>query len=711
MMQADTTLNRPITRDQLVGKRWIWAEIGRATITNSFYFGDDGRIEVYRHENERSWTLTDGVLRIFHDAGIVMWTCEASSAPDGALMLIARNPNIADTFSLTEYKGATRIAPDEIDLVVEAGEATTGPEAVRLVIWDMDDTFWTGTLSEGEIEPIQVHLELIRTLTRRGIVNSICSKNDHDAVERKLRELGIWDEFVFPEISWSAKGAMVKNIIRNAQLRPASVMFIDDNVTNLNEAKFYVADLQVAEPSAILGLLDDPRFVGKPDPSSSRLARYKVLESKAVEKVAFKGDNENFLRNSQVTVSFHADVEAQFARVHDLVNRTNQLNFTKRRWSENADEAREQFRTEIESDFYSHSGYVKVSDRYGQYGICGFYLVSNQVCAHLLFSCRTMNMGVEQFVWNRLGRPYVPVQGAVISDIDMPVDWIEVVEDADRTDDTHATSGDNRLTVCIRGGCDMTMMSNFLKTRVDTIEELNYAYQGWEIATQPRLVALYDELDSAENQAIVARLPGLPPQRFKTDLVTGQADVYVLSFSQESFHGTYRARSTGLTLPMGHFGLGHNLAVKMNYTALSYQDILNHGVSGVSQDQWEFFTSEFEFLGGYDPTTFVADARKVLTDLRRKDKHVIVVGLNSTVGRDQPILDFFAGINVLIEPLAADLGCDYIDINAIIGTEDDLANDGQFGGPHFGRHVYLEISHRVLALIRSRTVERGVAPI
>ena len=701
MMQADATLDRPLTREQLVDKRWIWAEVGQGTITNSFYFGDDGRIKVYHHPNERSWTLTDGVLRIFHDAGTLMWTLEPSTGPDGSLTLIARNPGVASTFSLTEYKGASRIAPDDIELVVEGGDVSNGPEAVRLVIWDLDDTFWTGTLSEGGIEPIPAHLELVRTLNRRGIVSAICSKNDHADVERKLRELGIWDEFVFPEISWSAKGAMVKNIIRNAQLRPASVMFIDDNVTNLNEAKFYVPDLQVAEPPAIAGLLDDPRFVGKPDPAGSRLARYKVLESKLVEKAAFKGDNENFLRESQIKVSFHADVEAQFARVHDLVNRTNQLNFTKRRWSENADEAREQFHREIESDFYSHSGYVKVSDRYGQYGICGFYLVSNQVCTHLLFSCRTMNMGVEQFVWNRLGRPYVPVQGSVISDIDMAVDWIEVVEDADRVDESDTSSGDRRLTVCIRGGCDMTMMSNFLKTRVDTIEELNYAYQGWEIATQPRLVALHSELENPANQAIVARLPGLPPQRFKTDLVTGQADVYVLSFSQESFHGTYRARSTGLTFPMGHFGLGHHLSVKMNYTALSYQDIINHGVSGVSQDQWEFFTNEFEFMGGYDPATFMTDARKVLTDLRHTGKHVIVVGLNSTVGRDKAILEFFAGINGLVEPLARELGCDYIDVNTIIRTEDDLANDGQFGGPHFGRHVYLEISHQVLALIRS----------
>ncbi len=36
---------------------------------------------------------------------------------------------------------------------------------IKLVIWDLDDTFWNGTLSEGEINPIEKNIQLIKDLT------------------------------------------------------------------------------------------------------------------------------------------------------------------------------------------------------------------------------------------------------------------------------------------------------------------------------------------------------------------------------------------------------------------------------------------------------------------------------------------------------------------------------------------------------------------
>ena len=52
-------------------------------------------------------------------------------------------------------------------------------EPIKLVIWDLDETFWKGTLSEGQIYPIKKNIEIIETLTKRGIINSIVSKNDY----------------------------------------------------------------------------------------------------------------------------------------------------------------------------------------------------------------------------------------------------------------------------------------------------------------------------------------------------------------------------------------------------------------------------------------------------------------------------------------------------------------------------------------------------
>ena len=51
-------------------------------------------------------------------------------------------------------------------------------QEIKLVIWDMDETFWKGTISESKITTIDENIDIIKKLTARGIINSICSKNE-----------------------------------------------------------------------------------------------------------------------------------------------------------------------------------------------------------------------------------------------------------------------------------------------------------------------------------------------------------------------------------------------------------------------------------------------------------------------------------------------------------------------------------------------------
>ena len=705
-----------LTREKLLGARWRMGVSGRGELTSSFYFGADGRIKVFKSFNEASWQLRDGALEIFDERGQLAWHFDlvfqlGSDEESGQLVLFSgyRKPT-ADTgvsLYLLEHRQAQAAAAPAAaaPAVAEEGppaDPSAGPEAVRLVIWDLDDTFWQGTLSEGAVIHNARNAAIIDALNRRGIVSAICSKNNHAPVEAELRAAGLWDKFVFPQIAFAPKGAMVAQIVKDSQLRAPTVMFIDDNVTNLNEALYYSPGLQIAEPDFLEHLLDDPRFAGKPDPELNRLARYRVLERKLADQAQSTGggnDNTQFLRESKIRISIHANIEDEFARVHDLVNRTNQLNFTKNRWPDDPAAALAQFRQEQGANFYGHAGYVKVSDQYGNYGICGFFLITGDVCRHFLFSCRAMNMGVEQFVWARIGRPYVPVKGEVISDIDMPVDWIGVVDDAD-LDTAAATAAPKTMTVCIRGACDMTMTSNFLRTRVETIEELTFAYQGWEICSLPRIVALADEMRRPKNQEIIARLPGMPAGRFDSDLIAGVADAYVLSFSQESFQGIYQSRSTGMIIPMGHFGLGQYQAAKIDYTGIPHDELVERGIKNISAAQWEFFRQEFIFRGGFNEALFMMDVIDIFTRLKERGKQVVIIGLNSAVGRDKPILAFFAKINGIVRPLVSEFGFDYVDVGDFIKSEDDLAADGNFGGPHFAREVYLKIADAILERLR-----------
>src|SRR5436305_759543 len=152
-------------------------------------------------------------------------------------------------------------------------------EPVRLVIWDLDETFWRGTLTEGGItEHIDENYKIVPKLAQRGVLSSICSKNDLDSVKRILEERGVWDFFIFPSINWLPKGMRIKEIVEAVQLRPETVLFIDDNPGNRGEAIAMAPGLQVADETIIPGMLGDGRFSGKDDREMSRLKQYKLLE-------------------------------------------------------------------------------------------------------------------------------------------------------------------------------------------------------------------------------------------------------------------------------------------------------------------------------------------------------------------------------------------------------------------------------------------------
>ena len=63
--------------------------------------------------------------------------------------------------------------------------------SVKLVIWDLDDTFWRGTLSEGNVERIDSNILIVKALIDRGIMCSVVSKNDPLKASQVLRDWGL----------------------------------------------------------------------------------------------------------------------------------------------------------------------------------------------------------------------------------------------------------------------------------------------------------------------------------------------------------------------------------------------------------------------------------------------------------------------------------------------------------------------------------------
>ena len=151
-------------------------------------------------------------------------------------------------------------------------------EKIRLVIWDLDETFWDGTLTEGGMRYRRDIHDIVVELAQRGVVSSICSKNDMATVREILEREGIWEYFVFPSINWDAKGPRLAALVETAQLRAPTVLFIDDNPMNRGEAQHYVPGIQVADETIIPQLLESGTLASKEDRALTRLNQYKLLE-------------------------------------------------------------------------------------------------------------------------------------------------------------------------------------------------------------------------------------------------------------------------------------------------------------------------------------------------------------------------------------------------------------------------------------------------
>ena len=199
---------------------------------------------------------------------------------------------------------------------------------IKVVIWDLDDTLWKGSLAEiDKVEPFETRFEIVKELNRRGIVSSICSKNDPLLAKSMLESIGMWEEFVFPHIAFVPKGGAVRHTLEKMHLRAENALFIDDNALNRQEVLHFNPGISTLDAVDCDGILRDENLQGKEDQNCTRLQSYKLLEKKAEKEKGF-ATNEEFLQKSNIRIELLNFSEEMLERMYELCMRTNQLNFT-----------------------------------------------------------------------------------------------------------------------------------------------------------------------------------------------------------------------------------------------------------------------------------------------------------------------------------------------------------------------------------------------
>ncbi len=281
---------------------------------------------------------------------------------------------------------------------------TKEKQKTKCVVWDLDNTIWEGILLEDKDVRLREGIaDIIKQLDERGILQSIASRNEHKHAMAKLKEFGIDEYFIYPQINWCRKSASVKTIAQSINIGMDTLAFIDDQPFERDEVAYSCPDvlcIDSAEVDKLLGMPEmNPRFITE----DSRLRRkmYRSdIERNCVEQ-SFEGSQDEFLASLGMVMSITQVDDNDLKRAEELTVRTHQLNATGYTYSYE------------ELDALRKSGQYQLliaglEDKYGFYGKIGLALME---CGKelwtlklLLMSCRVMSKGVGSVMLNHVMR-------------------------------------------------------------------------------------------------------------------------------------------------------------------------------------------------------------------------------------------------------------------------------------------------------------------
>ena len=355
-------------------------------------------------------------------------------------------------------------------------------QPIKLVIWDLDDTIWSGTLAESDDVRLYFHVKTaLEGLTGRGIINAICSKDHMTVAKRKLQDYGLWEYFILSNIDFTPKGPRVAKMLNDLQLCASNALMIDDNAFELLEIQYFNKRINLLHASFMDNLLMNPFLQGSHDDKFIRYGQYKEPEKMAEPQKSFES-NEEFLKSIHIRIAFIDCKPEYLDRIFELVSRTNQLNYTKNRMS------KEEIKAMLSDDNVT-AKCIQATDDIGEKGFVGFYAIKNNILIHFLFSCRVLNMGIEQKVYSYLNDPDLTIVGEVAVPLSKRTpcyDYIHITDPHNTASNESATSLLPKdytkkaplTTIYTLGACDVFNMIGNLAAPCNRIIVESNTYKG-----------------------------------------------------------------------------------------------------------------------------------------------------------------------------------------------------------------------------------------
>lgn len=294
----------------------------------------------------------------------------------------------------------------------------------KVLVLDLDNTLWGGVIGDDGIEGIEIgdtsprgeafkaFQTYIASLTERGVLLGVCSKNDFEnAVEpfRAHPEMVLREEhFVSFKANWQPKAENLVAMANELNLGLDSFIFVDDNPAEIEIVRQFVPEVTAIlldpDPAVFVRQLQESRLFERFSITGEdrlRTAQYrKEFERKTLLESAV--DMDSYLESLEMSGVFREFNALDLPRIAQLINKSNQFNLTTKRRSES------ELRT-LTADSLYRGFSMRLEDRFGDHGLIA--VVIGRVAEEGIFeidtwlmSCRVLKRQVEEEVLNEIVR-------------------------------------------------------------------------------------------------------------------------------------------------------------------------------------------------------------------------------------------------------------------------------------------------------------------
>ncbi len=344
------------------------------------------------------------------------------------------------------YLADMRILPDIIPLLCEEYmryiRALKGLSR-KCIVLDLDNTLWGGIVGEDGVEGIKLgpqppgnaYMEFQRyllALFHRGIILAVNSNNNRSDVMKVLKghpQMLLRERhFASIKVNWENKVRNLIEIAKDINIGLNSIIYLDDDKRNRQIVKEALPEVLCPElgedASGYLGCLTEIKELDalQITHEDSKRGRLYAAERKRRESIGAFRDLSGYLKHLNIVAEVRPADKFSIPRLSQLTLRTNQFNFSAKRYSQKEIEG-------MARDGKYGIYYVRVRDKYGDYGITSALIIRKDKRGWFIdtfvMSCRILGRNIEE---------------AVLSDIIKRA----VREEADRVDIDYRRTASNQ---------------------------------------------------------------------------------------------------------------------------------------------------------------------------------------------------------------------------------------------------------------------------